>query len=64
MVFVDNKVALRQLELANTALLARTSARSASQVLERKKSIAIDGKFHPRVLTIVSVCLSHKSAAT
>jgi agmatinase len=51
MVFVDNKVALRQLELANAGLLARSSLRSS----EGKKSIAKDGKFHPRVLTIVSI---------
>lgn len=48
MVLTDNKVALRQLELANAALLTRTSLRSYSG-----KSIAKDGKFHPRVLTLV-----------
>ncbi|KAI0648294.1 Arginase/deacetylase [Trametes meyenii] len=47
MVLTDNKVALRQLELANAALLSRTSLRSYSG-----KSIAKDGKFHPRVLTL------------
>ena len=48
MVFVDNKVALRQLELANAALLSKTSLRSYEG-----KSIAKDGQFHPRVLTLV-----------
>ncbi|KAI0373281.1 Arginase/deacetylase [Pilatotrama ljubarskyi] len=47
MVMTDNKVALRQLELANAALLSRASLRSYSG-----KSIAKDGKFHPRVLTL------------
>ncbi|KAI0831720.1 Arginase/deacetylase [Trametes gibbosa] len=47
MVFTDNKVALRQLELANAALLSRTSLRTYSG-----KSLAKDGKFHPRVLTL------------
>lgn len=47
MVKTDNKVALRQLELANAALLASESLRSYSG-----KSIAKDGKFHPRVLTL------------
>ncbi|KAI9056927.1 Arginase/deacetylase [Trametes sanguinea] len=47
MVQTDNKVALRQLELANAALLSHTSLRSYSG-----KSIAKDGKFHPRVLTL------------
>lgn len=49
MVFVDNKVALRQLEIANSALLSRNSLRAAEG-----ESIAKDGKFHPRVLTLVS----------
>ena len=49
MVTVDNKVALRQLELANFELLSRSSLRTAEG-----ESIAIDGKFHPRVLTLVS----------
>ena len=48
MVYVDNKVALRQLELANIELLSRTSMRSFDGT-----SLAKDGKFHPRVLTLV-----------
>ncbi len=48
MVLTDNKVALRQLELANAALLSGTSLRTHSG-----KSIAKDGQFHPRVLTLV-----------
>ena len=48
MVLTDNKVALRQLELANAALLSGTSLRTYSG-----KSIAKDGKFHPRILTLV-----------
>ncbi|KAI0713472.1 Arginase/deacetylase [Earliella scabrosa] len=47
MVLTDNKVALRQLELANAALLSGTSLRTYSG-----KSIAKDGKFHPRILTL------------
>ncbi|KAK7689088.1 hypothetical protein QCA50_007779 [Cerrena zonata] len=47
MVLIENKVALRQLELANKALLARSSLRSYQDA-----SIAKDGKFHPRVLTL------------
>lgn len=47
MVFVDNKVALRQLELANKALLSKTNTRAFQGT-----SIAKDGKFHPRVLTL------------
>ncbi|KAI0806924.1 agmatinase [Fomes fomentarius] len=47
MVLTDNKVALRQLELANAALLSGTSLRTHSG-----KSIAKDGQFHPRVLTL------------
>ena len=54
MVPVDNKVALRQLEVANAALLSRSSLRSNSQLSSGLKSIAKDGKFHPRVLTLVS----------
>lgn len=50
MVFVDNKVALRQLELANADILSHTSLRAAEGV-----SLAIDGKFHPRVLTLVRI---------
>ncbi|OCH90617.1 Arginase/deacetylase [Obba rivulosa] len=47
MVLTDNKVALRQLELANAALLSRTSLRTHGD-----KSLAKDGKFHPRVLAL------------
>ncbi|KAI0086647.1 agmatinase [Irpex rosettiformis] len=47
MVYVDNKVALRQLEIANAELLSHTSLRSAEGT-----SLAKDGKFHPRVLTL------------
>ncbi|PCH38435.1 agmatinase [Wolfiporia cocos MD-104 SS10] len=47
MVYVDNKVALRQLELANKALLSKNSLRSYEG-----QSLAKDGKFHPRVLTL------------
>lgn len=54
MVYIANNVALRQLEIANAAILSRTSLRSTEQVSSEKKSIAKDGKFHPRVLTIVS----------
>lgn len=48
MVNTDNKVALRQLEIANAALLSRTSLH-----ISEGESIAKDGKFHPRVLTLV-----------
>ena len=48
MVKTDNKVALRQLELANAALLSTTALRSYPG-----KSLAKDGKFHPRVFTLV-----------
>ncbi|PCH36264.1 Arginase/deacetylase [Wolfiporia cocos MD-104 SS10] len=47
MVFVDNKVALRQLELATISVLSRPSLRSYEGV-----SLAKDGKYHPRVLTL------------
>lgn len=47
MVYTDNKVALRQLELANKALLAKTHAKVAEGT-----SLAKDEKFHPRVLTL------------
>ncbi|EMD34414.1 hypothetical protein CERSUDRAFT_97674 [Gelatoporia subvermispora B] len=47
MVYTDNKVALRQLEQANVALLSKTSLRSFDG-----SSLAKDGKFHPRVLTL------------
>ena len=50
MVKTDNKVALRQLELANAALLSTTALRSYPG-----KSLAKDGKFHPRVMTLVRV---------
>ncbi|KZV94516.1 Arginase/deacetylase [Exidia glandulosa HHB12029] len=49
MVYTDNKVALRQLELANKDLLKRGVSRAATT---STKSIALDGKFHPRVLTL------------
>lgn len=49
MVLIENTVALRQLEVANQALLSRSSLRSY-----QGQSIAKDGKFHPRVLTLVS----------
>ena len=47
MVLTDNKVALRQLELANAALVSGTASRSYAG-----ESLAKDGKFHPRVLTL------------
>ncbi|KAH9915809.1 agmatinase [Epithele typhae] len=47
MVLTDNKVALRQLELANAALVQGTALRAPEG-----KSLAKDGKFHPRVLTL------------
>jgi len=47
MVYTDNKVALRQLEIANAALLNRTSLRSFAG-----SSLAKDHKYHPRVLTL------------
>jgi agmatinase len=50
MVFVDNKVALRQLELASKELLKKRAANNYAG----NKSIALDGNFHPRVLTLVS----------
>ena len=50
MIPFDNKVALRQLELANAALLSTTALRSYPG-----KSLAKDGKFHPRVMTLVRV---------
>ena len=60
MVFFDNKVALRQLEIANAALLSHNSLRTADG-----QSIAKDGKFHPRVLTLVRAlhCLSQQQIA-
>ncbi|KAI0729345.1 Arginase/deacetylase [Fomitopsis betulina] len=47
MVYTDNKVALRQLEAANKLILNHTSLHSYEGT-----SIAKDGKFHPRVLTL------------
>ncbi|TFK48846.1 Arginase/deacetylase [Heliocybe sulcata] len=47
MTFVDNRVALRQLEYANKELLSHTAARSYNGT-----SLAKDGKYHPRVLTL------------
>ncbi|KAL6307975.1 Arginase/deacetylase [Sparassis latifolia] len=47
MVYIDNKVALRQLELANIDLLSKRSLRTCEG-----QSLAKDGKFHPRVLTL------------
>ncbi|EJT96869.1 Arginase/deacetylase [Dacryopinax primogenitus] len=44
---MDNKVALRQLEIANADLVSRLSASSYNGT-----SLAKDGKFHPRVLTL------------
>lgn len=49
MVRIDNKVALKQLEDASAKLLTRTSARKYEG-----KSLAKDGKFHPRILTLVN----------
>jgi len=48
MTYFDNPVALRQLELANKEILSTESTRSFQGT-----SIAKDGKFHPRVLTLV-----------
>jgi agmatinase len=48
MIPVDNKVALRQLRVANEDLVARNASRQATG-----KSLAKDGLFHPRVLTLV-----------
>lgn len=48
MVYFDNPVALRQLENANKIILSKASARTFEG-----KSLAMDGKFHPRVLTLV-----------
>lgn len=56
MVYIDNKVALRQLELANMELLSHNSLRSFEGT-----SIAKDGKFHPRVLTLVRPTYVHLS---
>lgn len=52
MVYTDNKVALRQLDIANAALVSRESLRSSAQLASGLKSLAKDGKFHPRVLTL------------
>lgn len=47
MVYIDGKVALRQLQQANSILLSRTTTRTFEG-----KSLAKDGNFHPRVLTL------------
>ncbi|CCL99229.1 uncharacterized protein FIBRA_01244 [Fibroporia radiculosa] len=47
MVYIDNKVALRQLELASSAILSKKSLR-----IYEGESIARDGSFHPRILTL------------
>ncbi|TFK53432.1 Arginase/deacetylase [Heliocybe sulcata] len=47
MTFMDSKVALRQLEIANKDIVTREAFRSYNET-----SMAKDGKFHPRVLTI------------
>jgi len=47
MVYIDNKVALRQLQQANSILLSRATSRTVEG-----KSLAKDGNFHPRVLTL------------
>ncbi|KAI0956780.1 hypothetical protein AcW1_005378 [Taiwanofungus camphoratus] len=47
MVYVDNKVALRQLEHASKELLSRTSWHQYEE-----KSLAKDGQFHARILTL------------
>ena len=47
MVTTDNKVALRQLEAANKLILSKSGLRSFEGT-----SLAKDGKFHPRVLTL------------
>ncbi|KAF8510625.1 agmatinase [Gautieria morchelliformis] len=47
MVYVDNTVALRQLEIAHKEILSKESAHTF-----KGKSLAKDGKFHPRVLTL------------
>lgn len=50
MTFVDNKVALRQLEQANAELVARDADHAYDG-----QSIALDDGFHPRVLTLVKL---------
>jgi agmatinase len=50
MVYVDNKVALRQLQMANAELLRRNVSTAFTG-----ESIAKDGNFHPRVLTLVGL---------
>lgn len=52
MVYEDSKVALRQLEIASAALLSRQSLHAFDG-----KSIAKDGRFHPRILTLVRLSL-------
>lgn len=59
MVYTDNKVALRQLEIANAALLNRTSLRAFQGT-----SLAKDGRYHPRVLTLVSTDQFHNYCLT
>jgi hypothetical protein len=48
MVMVDNKIALRQLELATEGIFQRNASTPG-----HGRSIAKDGLFHPRVLTLV-----------
>ena len=59
MVLTDNTVALRQLELANAALLSATAVHTPEG-----KSIAKDGKFHPRVFTLVGLSTLVEGSAT
>lgn len=54
MIPFDNKVALRQLQVANADLLRRNASRSEG------KSLAKDGIFHPRVMTLVRYRSSHE----
>jgi agmatinase len=49
MIPFDNKVAIRQLEEANKDILQRNASRQAQD-----RSIAKDGLYHPRVLTLAS----------
>jgi agmatinase len=48
MIPFDNKVALRQLQNASTNLVKRNASRFA-----KGRSIAKDGLYHPRLLTLV-----------
>lgn len=52
MVYVDNKVALRQLEHASKELLSRTSWHQYEE-----RSLAKDGQFHARILALVRIFL-------